>query len=67
MAAEIVNLRMARKQKARADKEREAEANRAAHGRTKAEKTLSRALRDQAERRLDQGRLEGSQSDESKD
>ncbi|WP_377289672.1 DUF4169 family protein [Rhizobium sp. SG2393] len=60
MAAEIINLRMARKQKARADKERAADANRLAHGRTKAEKTLTRALKDQAERRLDQGRLEGT-------
>ncbi|SIQ19729.1 protein of unknown function [Rhizobium sp. RU20A] len=59
MAAEIINLRMARKQKARADKERAADANRAAHGRTKAEKTLTRALKDQADKRLDQGRLEG--------
>jgi hypothetical protein len=37
--AEIVSLRQARKQKARADKERVAEQNRAVHGRSKAEKT----------------------------
>ncbi len=71
MAAEIINLRMARKQKARADKERAADANRLAHGRTKAEKTLTRALKDQAERKLDQGRLErsedGSGPDEKND
>jgi hypothetical protein len=36
--AEIVSLRQARKQKARADKERVAEQNRAVHGRSKAEK-----------------------------
>ncbi|WP_394892837.1 DUF4169 family protein [Mesorhizobium sp. AaZ16] len=36
--AEIVSLRQARKQKARADKERIAEQNRALHGRSKAEK-----------------------------
>jgi Domain of unknown function (DUF4169) len=36
---EIVSLRQARKQKARADKERMAEQNRAVHGRSKAEKT----------------------------
>ena len=37
--AEVVSLRQARKQKARADKERVAEQNRAVHGRNKAEKT----------------------------
>lgn len=37
--AEIVSLRQARRQKARADKERVAERNRALHGRSKAEKT----------------------------
>lgn len=36
--AEIVSLRQARKQKARADKERVAEQNRTLHGRSKAEK-----------------------------
>lgn len=36
--AEIINLRMARKAKARADAARTADANRAKHGRTKAEK-----------------------------
>ncbi len=35
---DVVNLRSARKQKARADKERVASENRALHGRTKAEK-----------------------------
>ncbi|TIP55651.1 MAG: DUF4169 family protein, partial [Mesorhizobium sp.] len=36
--ADIVNLRQARKQKARADKERLAEQNRALHGRSKADR-----------------------------
>ena len=36
--AEVVNLRQARKQKARADKSRLAEQNRALHGRSKAER-----------------------------
>lgn len=36
--AEVVNLRQARKTKARAQKERAAEANRASFGRTKAER-----------------------------
>ncbi len=34
----VVNLRMARKQKARAEKDQVAAENRAVHGRTKAEK-----------------------------
>lgn len=57
MAAEIVNLRQARKAKARNEKERQAEQNRLTFGRTKAEKSLTRALNDQAEKRLDQGHL----------
>ena len=47
--AEIVNLRQARKARARADAAGKAQANRALHGRTRAEKA-----RDEAEaRRLD--------------
>ena len=34
----VVNLRLVRKRKARVDKERQAEQNRALHGRSKAEK-----------------------------
>ncbi|MGE6740770.1 DUF4169 family protein [Allorhizobium pseudoryzae] len=58
MSAEIVNLRLARKAKARSDKERQAEQNRITFGRTKQEKTLTKALNDKAEKQLDQGRLE---------
>lgn len=58
MAAEIVNLRQARKSKARSEKERQAEQNRLTFGRTKAEKNLTKALNEKAEARLDQGRLE---------
>jgi hypothetical protein len=58
MAAEIINLRQARKTKARADKEKQAEQNRLTFGRTKAEKNLTRALNEKAEKTLDQGRLE---------
>jgi hypothetical protein len=58
MAADIVNLRQARKQKARSDKDKTAEANRLLFGRSKAEKTLTRALNDKAEKLLDQGRIE---------
>ncbi len=52
--AEIVNLRRARKAKARAEKDKAAEQNRVRFGRTKAEKTASRAEEDRAARRLDQ-------------
>jgi hypothetical protein len=58
MSGDVVNLRQFRKQKARSDKERQAVQNRIAHGRTKAEKTLTRALNDKAEKSLDQGRID---------
>jgi hypothetical protein len=51
--AEIINLRQARKNKARADKETRAAENRIAFGRTKAEKSLTQAERDMAARRID--------------
>lgn len=56
--ADIVNLRQVRKQKARSEKERTAEANRLQFGRTKAEKNLTEAINDKAERALDQGKLD---------
>jgi len=51
--AEIINLRQARKQKARAEKEARADRNRIAFGRTKAEKELTKAEQEMAQRRLD--------------
>ena len=51
--AEIINLRQARKQKARAEKEARANENRIAFGRTKAEKNLRQAEQDLAKSRLD--------------
>ena len=56
--AEVINLRMARKAKQRTDKAREAEANRAKFGQTKAEKTLRQQESDRAERVLDGAKLE---------
>ncbi|MCA1407920.1 DUF4169 family protein [Ensifer sp. IC3342] len=58
MAGDIVNLRQFRKKQARTEKEKQAEQNRIAFGRTKAEKTLTRALNEKASKTLDQGRLE---------
>lgn len=55
--AEIINLRRVRKRRARDDAAAEAQAARAVHGRTKAERLAqaqSQALRD---RRLDNARL----------
>ena len=56
--AEVINLRMARKAKQRTDKAREAEANRAKFGQTKAQKTLRQQESDRAERVLDGAKLE---------
>ncbi|MGP2493171.1 DUF4169 family protein [Mesorhizobium sp. PUT5] len=51
--AEIVNLRLARKQRQRADKERAADQNRIIHGRPKAEREHDRLVTDKAGRFLD--------------
>ena len=67
MAADIVNLRQFRKQKARSEKEKQAEQNRLSFGRTKAEKTLTSALNEKAEKALDQGRLENDAHGPRKD
>ena len=48
--ADIVNLRRARKDKARREREAEAAANRAAHGRSGAEKRTSRLEEERARR-----------------
>lgn len=50
---EIINLRRAKKQRARVEAESEAAANRAAHGRTKVEKALTSAEKDRAAAVLD--------------
>ena len=51
--AEIINLRPARKQKARADKETQAEQNRILFGRTKAEKLRQARQKALADRKID--------------
>jgi len=55
---DVINLRQFRKTKARAEKEKSAEQNRITFGRTKAEKDLTRARNEKAEKTLDQGKLE---------
>lgn len=67
MAADIVNLRQFRKQKARSEKEKQAEQNRLSFGRTKTEKSLTSALNEKAEKALDQGRLEKNDDGTGKD
>lgn len=54
----VVNLRMARKQKARSEKEQAASENRALHGRSKAEK-----LRDRIEAEKANSFVEGHRLD----
>ncbi|MCP8882260.1 DUF4169 family protein [Devosia sp. XJ19-1] len=51
--ADIINLRTARKAKARADKETVAEANRLKFGRTKAEKLKDASEKARADRHID--------------
>ncbi|MGJ7041401.1 hypothetical protein J2Y63_004674 [Shinella sp. BE166] len=63
MSGDVVNLRQFRKQKARSEKEKQAEQKRAAFGRTKAEKTLTRALNEKAQKSLDQGHIERPDDD----
>jgi hypothetical protein len=60
---DVVNLRQFRKTKARAEKDKQADQNRISHGRSKAEKNLTDALNDKAEKILDQGKLDKSHND----
>lgn len=56
--AEIVNLRQARKAKQRADAAAEADANRARHGASKAERRLVKDEADRLARTIDGARRE---------
>ena len=58
MTAEIVNLRRARKARARADAKARAAENRAKFGRPKAERELTHQAKSQVERQLDAHRRE---------
>ena len=55
---EIVNLRTAKKQRARAEAAAAAQRNRLLHGRTKTEKRLEKLEKDRAERQARGTRLE---------
>lgn len=50
---EVVNLNKFRKQKAKDEKAAQAESNRVKHGTKKADKTLSKARKDKADKDLD--------------
>jgi hypothetical protein len=62
--AEIINLRKARKKKARAVKEAEAVENRAKFGRPKEDRSQSEAAKDLLDRKLDAHRREDGDPDE---
>lgn len=62
--AEIINLKAVKKAKARAEKDREAEANRAKFGRTKSEKTRDEAETIKRDRTLDGAKIETDQSED---
>lgn len=56
MSADVINLRRARKQKARSERERQAEANRLRFGRSKEERQQEAATKSLEDRRLDGSR-----------
>ncbi len=64
--AEIVNLRQARKQRAAAEREAEAQRNRVLHGRTKGEKLRDRLEAERAEKRAENALLDQDPSTEPK-
>lgn len=65
MTGEIVNLRRARKAKARAEADAHAARNRAVFGRTKDEKRLAQAQDALARRRLDGHRIDAATGDDA--
>lgn len=61
--AEIVNLNRARKAKAKAEKAKQADANRVLHGTPKSLRKLTEAREEQAEQRLSGHELEKGPND----
>lgn len=59
---DIVNLKLVKKRMARAAREAGAEANRANFGQTKAEKNLTKAKEELANRRLEAHKLEDDEA-----
>jgi hypothetical protein len=60
---EIVNLKRARKAKARAEKDKSAQANRVLHGTPKALKQLEKARTELAAKKLENSRLDADIKD----
>lgn len=60
--AEVINLRVARKQAERTKAQRRAQQNRLAHGRTKAERALDKVRAQRSDRQLDAHRLKPGDS-----
>lgn len=58
MTGDIINLRKFRKDKARSEKEKQADANRAKFGMSKAEKQKTQSERDQIARIIDGAKLD---------
>ncbi len=65
--ADIVNLRRARKDRDRVAQQDAAQANRAKHGATKTDKSLTRARKEKAARDLDAHQLESRRRDRDHD
>ena len=64
--ADVINLRRARKDRARREHEREAAANRQRFGRTKAQKSADQDVRARDRRALDDKRFLPDESDDEK-
>lgn len=63
--AEVINLRLARKTRARREAEAQASANRAKFGRTKAQKAAEDAARERLARHVDGHALPAASGDEN--
>ena len=61
--AEIINLRRARKNKDRAEKDKTAQANRTLHGTPKAVRNLAEARREKAEKGLSGHQMRDAEDD----
>ena len=59
---EVINLRLARKQREKREREEQARANRIAHGRTKPEREMTEATGKLARAKLDAHRLESGEA-----
>lgn len=64
MAENVVNLRMVRKRKLRAKKDKQAEQNRISFGRTKSEKKLTSRLNEKTQQELDLKKLSKPNSEQ---